>query len=74
MLYEVITVDLLYDYAVPVPPNLYGTTRANVGEMRNQGIEVMITGTPVRKKDFEWNTTVTLSHNANKLLSLSNVV
>ncbi len=66
------TVDLLYDYAVPVPPNLYGTTRANVGEMRNQGIEVMITGTPVRKKDFEWNTTVTLSHNANKLLSLSN--
>ncbi|WP_107823305.1 TonB-dependent receptor [Mangrovibacterium marinum] len=66
------TVDLLYDYAVPVPPNMYGTTRANVGQMRNRGIEVMVNAIPVKKGDFEWNTTLTLSHNANKLLSLSN--
>lgn len=66
------TVDLLYDYAVPVPPNMYPTTRANVGQMRNNGIEVMINAIPVKSSDFEWNTTLTLSHNANKLLSLSN--
>ncbi|WP_205461852.1 SusC/RagA family TonB-linked outer membrane protein [Mangrovibacterium lignilyticum] len=66
------TVDLLYDYAVPVPPNMYDYTTANVGEMQNRGIEVMLTGVPVSKKDFQWNTTITLSHNANKLLSLSN--
>lgn len=66
------TVDLLYDYAVPVPPNMYGYTKANVGQMRNQGIEVMINAIPVQTKDFEWNTTLTLSHNSNKLLSLSN--
>ncbi|SFF03237.1 SusC/RagA family TonB-linked outer membrane protein [Thermophagus xiamenensis] len=66
------TVDLLYDYAVPVPPNMYGYTTANVGKMRNRGIEVMISALPVETKDFEWNTTLTLSHNENKLLSLSN--
>lgn len=66
------TVDLLYDYAVPVPPNMYPTTRANVGQMSNKGIEVMINAIPVKSSDFEWNTTLILSHNANKLLSLSN--
>lgn len=71
-IYDKKTSDLLYDYAVPVPPNLYGTTRANVGKIRNRGIEVMINAIPVQTKDFEWNTTLTLSHNSNKLLSLSN--
>lgn len=66
------TVDLLYDYAVPVPPNMYNYTTANVGEMRNQGIEVMINAIPVKTHEFEWNTTFTVSHNENKLLSLSN--
>jgi len=66
------TVDLLYDYAVPVPPNMYSYTTANVGQMRNNGIEVMINAILVKNGEFEWNTTLTLSHNANKLLSLSN--
>jgi TonB-linked SusC/RagA family outer membrane protein len=66
------TSDMLYDYAVPSPPNLYTSTLANVGKMRNTGIEVMIHGVPVRTKDFEWNTTLTAQHNSNKLLSLSN--
>lgn len=70
--YDKKTTDLLYDYAVPVPPNLYGTTTANVGQMRNRGIEIMINAIPVQTKDFEWSTTLTLSHNSNKLLSLSN--
>ncbi|WP_346857784.1 TonB-dependent receptor [uncultured Draconibacterium sp.] len=71
-LYSKKTVDLLYDYAVPVPPNMYGWTTANVGQMRNRGIEVMVNATPVQTGNFEWNTTVTLSHNENELLSLSN--
>lgn len=70
--YDKKTSDLLYDYAVPVPPNLYGYTRANVGKMRNRGLEILINAIPVQTKDFEWSTTLTLSHNSNKLLSLSN--
>nr|WP_321357653.1 SusC/RagA family TonB-linked outer membrane protein [uncultured Draconibacterium sp.] len=66
------TKDLLFDYAVPVPPNMYESTTANVGEMVNKGIELMVSGLLVKKGDFEWNSTLTLSHNANKLLSLSN--
>lgn len=68
------TSDLLYEYDVPVPPNLHGTTLANVGDLRNIGVEIMVTGVPVRTKDFEWSTTLTLSHNKNKLLSLSNAL
>lgn len=66
------TKDLLYDYAVPVPPNMYESTAANVGQMRNNGIEMMIQAIPVKARDFEYSTTLTLSHNSNKLLSLSN--
>lgn len=71
-LYNKKTVDLLYEYNVPLPPNMYETTVANVGKMRNKGIELMINAIPVKTKDFEYNTTLTLSHNTNKLLSLSN--
>ena len=66
------TKDLLYHYPVPTPPNMYGYTLANVGEMRNTGIEVMINAIPDQTKDFTWETTVTMSHNKNELLSLSN--
>ena len=59
-------------FDVPTPPNLYPQTLANVGEMRNSGIELAINATPIRTSKFEWKTTLTASHNINKLLSLSN--
>lgn len=70
--YNKVTSDMLWDYSVPVPPNLYGYTTANVGSMSNKGIEVMIGGTPIQTSKFEWNTTLTLAHNKNTLLSMSN--
>lgn len=66
------TRDMLWEYDVPVPPNLTSRTLANVGKMRNTGIEVMLRGIPVQTKDFSWETSATFSHNTNKLLSLSN--
>ncbi len=71
-IYKKKTTDLLWEYPVPVPPNLYGETLANVGEMTNKGIEITLGGMPVKSKDFEWTTNLTLSHNENKLVSLSN--
>lgn len=70
--YHKTTTDMLYWYNVPVPPNLYGSTLANVGEMRNQGVEAILTVVPVRRALWEWSSSVTLSHNKNKLISLSN--
>ena len=66
------TNDLLFWYRVPMPPNLYSQTLVNVGDMRNIGVELMIEAIPVQTKDFEWTTTLTASHNKNKLLKLSN--
>lgn len=62
---------LIYEYGVPTPPNLYNKTMANVGTMRNRGVEVLVTVVPVQNKDFEWSTTGTFSLNSNKLISLS---
>lgn len=65
---------LIYSYSVPTPPNLYNTTVANGGTMRNRGLEMLVTVIPVRNKDFEWSTTGTFSINSNKLKSLDGSV
>lgn len=65
---------LIYEYAVPTPPNLYNKTMANGGTMRNRGVEVLVTVVPIQNKDFEWSTTGTFSLNSNKLISLSGSV
>lgn len=70
--YKKTTTDMLWEYPVPQPPNLKGTTLANVGEMSNKGIELALSGTPVKTKNFEWTSNLTLSHNENELVSLSN--
>jgi len=63
---------LLFDFAVPSPPNLYSTTRANVGKMENKGLEVLINVVPVKTENFEWTSSVSFSTNTNKLVSLTN--
>lgn len=65
---------LIYQYAVPTPPNLYNTTTANGGTMRNRGIEILVNAVPYRTKNFEWSTTVTFSQNHNELVSLNGSV
>lgn len=70
--YQKKTKDMLWDYNVPTPPYLYPNMTANVGKMENKGIEILLNATPVQTKDFEWNSSMTFSHNENKLTSLSN--
>jgi TonB-dependent starch-binding outer membrane protein SusC len=73
-LYSREIVGLLYNYSVPVPPNLYPNIMANGGNMVNKGIEVLINATPVQTEDFSWETSVTYSVNDNKLKSLNGSV
>jgi len=63
---------MIYDYPVPVPPNFVDFTTANVGVMENKGFEVLVNAAPVRKEKFQWESTLTFSHNNNELVSLSN--
>jgi hypothetical protein len=65
---------MLYNYSVPVPPYLYGSMLANVGQMRNEGIEASLTYDVIRRPDFRWTTSANWSTNRNKLVKLSNDV
>ncbi|MCR5003572.1 MAG: SusC/RagA family TonB-linked outer membrane protein [Bacteroidales bacterium] len=65
-------VDLLGDYEVAVPPNIASTITANVGSMRNQGIEIDLTAVPVRTDDFEWSMTLVGATSDNRFESFSN--
>ena len=64
--------DLLYAYSVPYPPYLYPVLFANIGTIRNQGVELTLNGAVVKGNSFQWNTTVTFSRNSNKLIKFSN--
>ena len=70
--YYRLTTDLLYDYAVPVPPYDYKSFFTNVGSISNSGIEVTINAIPVKTRNWEWNTTFIFSRNSNKLIKFTN--
>lgn len=69
--YTSTTSDLLYKYAVPVPPFVYPELLANLGEMKNSGFEIALNGGIVRTKDFDFNLGVNFSYQKNELTSLS---
>lgn len=66
------TRDMLYNYSVPVPPYLFNSMLANVGTMRNNGVEALLSYEVFRTKNFEWTTSANWSRNKNKLVTLSN--
>lgn len=65
------TDNLLFDYTVPQPPFPFSTIRANVGSIRNEGIEATLSYDLINTD----NTTLTLNGNAtflrNEVLNLS---
>ncbi|WP_166670762.1 SusC/RagA family TonB-linked outer membrane protein [Olivibacter sp. XZL3] len=70
--YNKLTSDLIWDYSVPLTEYLYSSMTANVGKIRNDGVELSLNATPVSIKNFQWSTSLNLSHNRNKVVSLSN--
>lgn len=70
--YQRRTTDLLYTYQVPTPPYVYNEMFTNVGEIKNSGIEITLSGTPVRTKNLVWNSTLIFSRNTNKLVKFTN--
>ena len=62
-----------------LPLSVSGTTGyiykyVNSGEIENKGIEFGLHATPVKTRDFEWNTNLTLASNKNKVKSLADGV
>ena len=66
------TWDLIWDYPVSTNIYPYGSIAANVGEITNKGIELTVNIDAIRTKDFNWMTTINLSHNKNTVDKLHN--
>jgi TonB-linked SusC/RagA family outer membrane protein len=49
----------------------YGTRLINAGEIRNKGIEIFLSGTPVKSKNFTWDVSLNMSNNKSKVVSLA---
>lgn len=63
------TTDLLFWLSVPESMGSRGYY-GNVGDIRNSGIEVNLTGAIIRTKDIDWSVTLNLAHNSGKILKL----
>lgn len=48
----------------------YSSAWINSGEVRNLGMELMLTAKPIKTRNFEWSTTLNWSANESKVLSL----
>ncbi|MCR4604231.1 MAG: SusC/RagA family TonB-linked outer membrane protein [Prevotella sp.] len=69
--YQSKTTDMLYVYDVPVPPFTYDKLLANLGSMKNSGLEIGFGITPLRTKDMELTINMNWSFERNKLISLN---
>ncbi|MGD9929927.1 MAG: TonB-dependent receptor [Mangrovibacterium sp.] len=65
------TSDLLLSIDVP-SPSYISKQIANVGAVRNSGVELTFNADLIRTEKVKWSANVNVSHNANKVLSLSN--
>ena len=63
------TSDLLFWLRVPESQGTRGYY-SNVGDLRNTGVELTLTGHIIRTKDLDWSVTTNLSHNKTKILKL----
>jgi len=66
------TTNMIFAYKVDPILVPSGTITANGGSINNKGIELTLNATPVRKRNFTWNTSLNLAHNVNKITSLNN--
>jgi TonB-linked SusC/RagA family outer membrane protein len=65
------TTDMLFSFPLPTSYG-YSSYYDNVGDMRNSGIEVDLSGDVIRKKNFTWSLNANLTHYRNKITYLAN--
>ena len=70
--YNKTTKDMIWGYPVSMAKYPVSTLVANVGKMRNRGIELTINAVPIQTRDWNWSTSLNFSHNKNEVVSVSN--
>jgi TonB-linked SusC/RagA family outer membrane protein len=65
------TIDMLYYKTLPLSSGIsVDSYPANVGSMRNRGVEITLDGVVFKNKEIEVSLNANLTHNVNKILSL----
>ena len=64
------TYDMLYNINIPRMNNGQSSVATNIGQMDNRGVELTVTGVPIKNKDWSWDVTFNFSLNRNKIVSI----
>ncbi len=67
------TEDLLNNIGQPAGNNFSNQIVANVGNMENKGVEILLNTQPIRKQDFTWDFGVNFTYNKNEITNLTAV-
>lgn len=67
--YKMNTKDLLIERSLPSIIG-YASVMSNLGEVENRGFELSLTSMNIKKNNFSWSTTMTVSVNKNRILHL----
>lgn len=67
--YSKLTKDALITLNAPPSTGYTGTYLANIGEIKNAGVELTLTGTVLQHRLLSWDASVNMSTNANRLVS-----
>jgi TonB-linked SusC/RagA family outer membrane protein len=63
------TTDMLFSFPVP-PTNGFTSFYANVGDMRNSGVEIDLSGVILKTNDLEWDVNLNITSYKNKVTRL----
>ncbi|MHB1197554.1 MAG: SusC/RagA family TonB-linked outer membrane protein [Lutibacter sp.] len=67
--YKTNTVDQIMPVSISTSTG-YSSKYVNAGEIQNKGIELSLTGTPIKTDDFRWDVNVNWSKNESEVISL----
>ena len=68
--YSRLTTDMLLSKSVPYTTG-FGSNFMNTGSLRNRGVEIMIDGTILRNRDWNWTVGANVAFNRTKVLDLA---
>lgn len=68
-IYEIITNDMIFNVPVPFATG-FSFFKENVGEVKNNGFEIMLGGVPIQNENFRWDISANMSRNKNELVEL----
>ena len=66
------TKDLLNTITVPSPPNLFGSSLVNLGELESTGFEMQLNFQAINKADFHWTVSGNFTTNETILVKFNN--